>query len=351
MQAKQRDITVLIPAKNEEEQIRDTILSVKAQTYPASRIVVLANDCTDSTEEIAREERSDVFQITGNKDKKAGALNQWLKANLPDMPDDDLVLVMDADSVLDPRFLENAIKYQDKGFPAVGGVFTGKPGGGWAGDCQKSEFERYKRDITRNHGKTLVLTGTATLFRVSLLKEVAEAQKDGRLPWSDGYVYATESATEDQTITYAIRKLGHRIIAPAECTLVTDVMTTWKALGGQRYRWKRGALECNLKFGLSRVTLKPWFLQAWGLLGIFTTAAYLTVLGFSLASGSARLHWIWAAVTGIYMLERAVTVRARGIRTALKAAILLYELPYDLYLQAVHLRAIGGFIFRTRKGW
>ena len=42
------------------------------------RIVVVADNCTDDTAEIARQHGCEVFTTVSNTDKKAGALNQAL---------------------------------------------------------------------------------------------------------------------------------------------------------------------------------------------------------------------------------------------------------------------------------
>ena len=64
--------------------------------------MVVADNCTDRTEDVARAGGAEVFRTVDNTHKKAGALNQVLAGLLPGLDDDDLVLVMDADSLLDP---------------------------------------------------------------------------------------------------------------------------------------------------------------------------------------------------------------------------------------------------------
>ena len=141
-------LTVLIPSHNEgtiadgSAQITETLESLAAQSYQPDRIVVIADNCSDDTVELAQISGATVFETVNNADKKAGALNQWLRTNLPTLPDSDLVMVMDADSALYPDFLENALEYIAGGYHAVGGVFLGKPGGGFIGMLQRNEYAR-----------------------------------------------------------------------------------------------------------------------------------------------------------------------------------------------------------------
>lgn len=353
-------LTVLIPAHNEGSkvgqaipQITETLNSLIGQTVVPNRIVVIADNCTDDTVALAKQQGVGVFETKENVHKKAGGLNQWLDKNLAVCADDELIMVMDADSALNPDFLENALSYNKKGYHAVGGVFLGKEGGGFIGMLQRNEYARYARDVERNNGKTLVLTGTATVFTAKCLKDVVEGRRTGRIPMSGetAQVYDTKALTEDNELTFALQSLGYKIIAPTECGLRTEVMESWGDLWKQRYRWKRGALENNWHYGLSRVTFKHWFLQVWGFIGVLATLVYLYTLVVAFASDSFNLHVLWIGVTLIYVLERAITVAKRGRKQMALAASLVVEMPYDIVLQTVHLYAIATSIIRTRTSW
>ena len=59
----------------------------------------------------------------------------------------DVVMVMDADSVIVPEFLQTALGRleADPDLMAVGGVFYGEPGGGLIEQLQRNEYVRYQR--------------------------------------------------------------------------------------------------------------------------------------------------------------------------------------------------------------
>ena len=48
-------VSVLIPGRNEEESIRETVEGVLAQTYPNLEIIVIKDASTDRTLEIVQE--------------------------------------------------------------------------------------------------------------------------------------------------------------------------------------------------------------------------------------------------------------------------------------------------------
>ena len=362
-----QQITVLVPARNEGTPRRrairagaapyapllESLRGLRGQTHPVDRVIVIADNCTDDTVGVALDAGAEVFETRYNTRKKAGALNQWLDAHLLTMCPEDLILVMDADSVLDAHFVANALSYVADGYDAVGGVFLGKPGGGLVGMYQRNEFARYARDVARRHGRTLVLTGTATLFTVDALQRVVEGRERGAIPYTGAvpHVYDTKALTEDNELTFALLHLGMHIIAPPECRLLTEVMPTWADLRRQRFRWKRGAIENNRHYGLTRHTVKYHALQWWSGVGIVVTAVYVASLAYLLAVGQFHLATFWIAVTGVYIVERVVTVSARGRRQMALAGLLFVEMPYDITLQIVQARAFLAAFFRTRKSW
>ncbi len=274
---------------------------------------------------------------------------------MPDAADNDLLLVQDADSRLDPEFVAAAARQVlgDEAMGAVGGTFRGEAGGGLIGHLQRNEYARYARDVRRLKGKCLVVTGTAAMFRAATLRRVSEARRDGRLPRGDGDggIYDTTVLTEDNELTFAILHLGYKVLSPKECTLVTEVMPTWRDLWSQRLRWKRGAMENCFQYGLTPITWRYWGRQVLTAAGVLVTFMYLASVIWALfAAGGLHVQPFWLAVTGIFVLERVVTVRDRGWKRMLAAAS-MYELLYDLFLQFVHARAYADTALRRERRW
>ena len=344
-------IVALIPAHNEEDSIQHTIAALQAQTVPADRIIVIADNCSDETPALARAAGAEVMVTRGNTHKKAGALNYALERVLPALSDQDAVLVQDADTFLDPGFLAATTRKLGEGFAAAGGNFRGRSGGGMCGALQRNEYARYARDTSRKQGRVLCITGVGTLLSVVALRDVVTGIRDGRLPDSGGgYAYSYATLTEDNWMTLALTHLGYRVVSPQDATMSTEVMITWTELAQQRLRWKRGAFEDLLSFGFTRKTMKGWSLQLVSALGLLATAAYLGTLLASPWLGF-HPHLIFACITVLYAVERLVTVRSRGWKVALASATVVIEWGYDLYLQFVQVRALWGVAWRTQKSW
>jgi poly-beta-1,6-N-acetyl-D-glucosamine synthase len=344
-------LVALIPAHDEQETIGKAIRHLREQQSPPDLVVVCADNCTDGTAGEARLAGAHVFETVDNVNKKAGALNQALDHVLPELRDDDAVLVMDADSFLAPTFLAEARRHLRDGVGGVGGVFTGRTGGGYVGMLQRNEYARYARDVTRRSGKVLVLTGTATLFSVGTLRHVVRARADGRLP-GGAQVYDTRVLTEDNELTLALLHLGYKVVSPKGARLTTEVMESWRDLYRQRLRWKRGAIENLRDYGLTRVTASYWLRQAVTFLGVLVTATYLMTVGWSLGVDHVvRLQLLWMVVTGIFVVERVVTVRSRGLSQMALAATLVAEMAFDIFLQGVHTKALWDTVTNRERRW
>lgn len=126
-------MVVLIPAHDEAAGIAATVRAVLAQTRPADLVLVVADNCTDDTEQLARDAGAATLATVGNTDRKAGALNQALDTLAGTLADDDAVLVMDADTLLAPDFIEVCEAKLTGRVGGVGGLFrAGPPARCWA---------------------------------------------------------------------------------------------------------------------------------------------------------------------------------------------------------------------------
>lgn len=119
--------------------------------------------------------------MAGNRGEyagKAGALNQVLSGLLDDLGDNDCVMVVDADTVLDPGFLAAAAQRltADRAIMSIGGLFYGDDTRGLLAQFQRNEYVRYRRELERRRGRVYVLTGTASIFRSAALRAVADAR-------------------------------------------------------------------------------------------------------------------------------------------------------------------------------
>jgi poly-beta-1,6-N-acetyl-D-glucosamine synthase len=162
-------LLVLIPAHNEEAAIGKNLHALLTQTRVPDRIVVIADNCTDRTEEIARRYRGvTVMRTVGNTERKVGALNQgWLRWQAGY----DYIAGVDADTVLAPDCLQHL--EEELATPPGrrrDGRYTFEQNLGSSATArllirmQRLEFASWTADALRRNRKTYVLGGQATLF-------------------------------------------------------------------------------------------------------------------------------------------------------------------------------------------
>lgn len=347
------DVTVVIPAHNEEVILPAILASLKEQSRTPDRVIVVADNCTDRTGEVAIEAGAEVFRTTGNTHKKAGALNQVLRWLLPDMGPSNAILIMDADTILTERFIEAATSRldEDQELAAVGGLFTGEEGAGLLGQLQRNEFARYATQIRARRGRVFVLTGTATMFRADALLDVSAA-RGIYIPGEPGAVYDTAALTEDNELTLALKSLGASMNSPEECVVVTEIMPTWKALWQQRQRWQRGALENLSAYGITTGTVRYWGQQfgiGYGVVALNSAIALMVITALAVEA------WVWfpfwMTVTAAFVVERVIGAWRNGWRGRLLAALLIPEIMYDLYLQAVFIKSLWDIARNRTAQW
>jgi biofilm PGA synthesis N-glycosyltransferase PgaC len=346
-------VTILIPAHNEEASLPTTLSALKLQSRQPDRVIVVADNCTDRTVEIARDFGYEAFRSVDNIHRKGGALNQALAQLLPTTDANDVVMVMDADTALGPEYLEVGARRlaEDPELTAVGGVFYGEGGSGLVGQFQRNEYTRYSLQIRSRRGRVFVLTGTASMFRAEALLDVAAA-RGVFIPGETGRVYDTAALTEDNELTLALKSLGATMTSPYQCTVTTEIMPTWNNLWVQRKRWQRGALENLSAYGITRATIRYWGQQVGIGYGAVALNTFLFLMIITLVSMD-RWVWFpfWIIVGSVFVIERVLTVWRGGWRARGLAIVILPELLYDVFLQIVFIKCLFDIALARRARW
>ena len=346
-------VTVLIPAHNEEKLIAATINSLMEQDRKPERIIVVADNCTDKTVEVAQGLGVEVFESVNNVDKKAGALNQVLRVILPDLGENDTVMIMDADTVLRQGFLKTAVKHftDDRGLSAIGGLFFGEDRHGLLAQIQKNEYTRYAREITRRKGLVFVLTGTASIFRARALQTVAE-QRGKLLPGTPGQVYDTHALTEDNELTLALKSLGALMSSFPECMVETELMPNLRALWRQRLRWERGAMENIATYGITSTTARYWSQQLGLAYSVFALWTYFLLIVLQIVSSDVWIWYpFWIFMAFLFIVEKVWTVRKADWKAKLLASTLVIELMYDTFLGIIFVKGVIDMALKRQAHW
>ena len=191
-------VTVLVPAHNEAQDIGTTIKSIQGQSRPPDEIVVMCDNCTDNTAEVATGHGVRVLNSVKNQGRKAGAMNQALRVILSDLDDDDLVVCMDADTIIEHDMIRNAesLFWRQPRLGAVSSNHLIEYKRTPIELLQAMEYERDRRMIGRRKGRYGCMTGMAAMYRVQAMRDVVAAY---------GSVYDDTNWTEDWKLTIALK--------------------------------------------------------------------------------------------------------------------------------------------------
>ncbi|MFZ2832206.1 MAG: polysaccharide pyruvyl transferase family protein [Minisyncoccia bacterium] len=138
-------VSVIIPTKNSSQFLEACLLSIKNQTYKNIEIIVVDNNSTDNTKEIAKKYTDKVF----NKGPERSAqVNYGVTQALGEY-----VYKIDSDFVLDTEVVEQCVSKTMEGYDAV--VVHNSPDVrvSWIAKIRKFEVDMYKYDITHSSAR------------------------------------------------------------------------------------------------------------------------------------------------------------------------------------------------------
>ncbi|WP_282926847.1 glycosyltransferase, partial [Helcococcus kunzii] len=103
---KRNKFAILVAARNEATVISQLIESLQKLEYPKDKyeIIVAPNNCTDNTEEVAREAGARIFHVQNPIRNKGDVLHQLFE-HLIENEDHDAYVIFDADNIVDSKFL------------------------------------------------------------------------------------------------------------------------------------------------------------------------------------------------------------------------------------------------------
>ncbi len=235
-------VSIVIAAHNEEPVIVRTLESIRRSTYPFFEVLVADDASTDLTGKLVRDYQlrhpeMDLHIVRMRKNVgKGAALNSALRRHARGQ----FVMTMDADSIIAPDAITNALSYFDD--PYVAGV---------AANVQILEettalgiLQRFEHMIGYRSKKLysllnceFVVGGVASTYRMRVLRKVG--------------FYDTDTLTEDIGLSTKITSLGNRrfrMIYGADVVAKTEGVLTLRALAKQRFRWKYGSIQNLIKY-------------------------------------------------------------------------------------------------------
>ncbi len=267
-------VTVLVPAFNEAPVIEKTLLALVACSPRPDRIIVLDDGSTDDTTDVVRRMMTRIREHVTTRDfihlemlpngGKAKALNVGTR-----LADTDVVLVIDADTAVDPSIIEHlALHFRDPRVGAVAGnVKVGNRRNFFAA-LQTLEYiialnlDRRAQDTAR---VMAVVPGAAGAFRRSALVDAGG--------------YPSDTLVEDADLTQALLRDGWRIPYEPAAIAWTEAPQSLNDVIKQRRRWSFGTIQVVNKHKHAILEPKAGVLGLVGLPWMLLTQVALPVLG------------------------------------------------------------------------
>ncbi|MCG9891521.1 MAG: glycosyltransferase family 2 protein [Thermosynechococcaceae cyanobacterium MS004] len=232
-QARSR-LAVLVPAHNEASDIAQTLECLLPQINAGDRLVVIADNCTDCTAEVAQLAGAEVFVRENEALRGKGyALDYGLKRLASDPPE--VVVIVDADCEVSQGSLDSlAIAVQRNGRPAQSTYLMHPPNAPTLRD-EISGFALTLKNLVRPLGmKALgwpcLLTGSGMAFPWGLLQTVD---------------LAGNKTVDDMQLTIDFTLQGAAPYYVPE-SMVQGRLMQRGAATSQRSRWEHGHLEMIL---------------------------------------------------------------------------------------------------------
>ena len=236
LKASRPTIAIIVPAHNEALGLPDTILSIQPQLTLQDRLVIVADNCSDHTAEVARSHGAIVLERFNEDERGKGfALDfgmQYLKENPPEV-----VMIIDADCVVSEQLIDSIARQCASlqrpiqanyimRFPMQGGVKQ-----------QVTEFAWLVKNTVRPMGYGYLglpcqLMGTGMAFLWDDLSKCHLA--NGHL-------------VEDMKLGLDLASLGKAPYFDATVSVNSYFPTSEQGIASQRLRWEHGHLSLIFK--------------------------------------------------------------------------------------------------------
>lgn len=241
---------VVVPAHNEEAGLPATLQSLQALEYPAShrRVLVIADNCTDRTADVARAHGAEVLVRTNDTLRGKGFALEAAIAQLraEPAPSWDALVVVDADTDVSPNLLTAAHARMALGAQALQVAYLTR--GGSAPLQIVTEVALWASHVIRGRareslGLSVGLRGNGMVLARTALDHVP---------------YAAFSAVEDLEYGILLAQAGIRVGFVPETVVRGDMPTDDRAVATQRHRWigGRGAVARDYLVPLMRSAVR-----------------------------------------------------------------------------------------------
>ena len=341
-------VTVLIPAHDEENVICATLKQLSLALRPEDRVVVIADNCQDSTVEIARAAGATVIERHNlNLKGKGYALDYGLKFLETDPPD--VVIFVDADCYIEANAIEMLVIQATSTGKPVQATYVMETLPNPKYKDLISTFAFKVKNLVRLQGlKRLgvpcLLTGTGMAFPWEAIRSINLAS---------GHI------TEDMKLGIDLTVAGYEPVFCSQAIVKGYLPSNEQTAKKQRTRWEHGHLQTLLTY-VPQMLLEAFrqkrlrlFFSALDLsvppLSLLVVI-WLGVLGISLLAGTLGFSWVPAIIlmmAGCFLFLAIGFAWAKFGRTDIPLHKLLIIPIYVLWKIPIYFK----FLIKPQRVW
>lgn len=334
----EKKFAMVVAAHNEEVVIDNVIDSLNSLDYPRDLydIMIIADNCTDRTAEIARGfEGAMVFERKVTDKKGKGYALEWMFEKIFNMETKyDAICIFDADNLIDKNFLKEINCKLKSGYKVVQGYLDSKnPHDSWVTESYAISYWSTNRlfQLGRsNLGLSNQIGGTGFCMDTTVLKELG---------------WGATCLTEDLEFTCKLVLNGEKVGWAHNAIVYDEKPLTMKQSWHQRKRWMQGFSDVSSRFFITLMkkaindrdfvafdcamyTTQPFLFVALGITGLLTLLQMNTEQGFSIFILSTLFApWVWKMISIFQFLFTPFVVALEGkISKKMLAVFALYSL-------------------------
>lgn len=286
---------ITIPAHDEEQNVAETVRSCLAVDYDPSRVSVLvvADNCSDATAQEARLAGAEVIErIAPERRGKGFAIGYAIETLRQRNQFDhfDAIVVVDADTIVDPGLLKEFAGQLECGHDWVQGYYTVRnPDVSWRTELMTYALGLFNGVWTLGEDAL----GLGAGFRGNGMCLATRGLK--RVPWD------VHGLTEDQEFSWLLRIAGERVRFAPRARVFGEMVSRGEGARSQRRRWETGRSALRERFTTPwlRVSGVPWSKKVLGFLDLLMPPLTTLAVGLAAVSSMHPLAMAFPSLGGV----------------------------------------------------
>jgi poly-beta-1,6-N-acetyl-D-glucosamine synthase len=294
-------VTVLIPAHNDAEVLRECLDAILVQTLPVDQIVVVADACSDDTAQVA--ESYGALVVETHQEAKAASQDVGLA-----YVTGDILVCIDADTIIANDVVEKFVAQLEKGADATCANMLPMPQqrGFWVANRRFAYAlgRFWWRWCQAEVGRLMVLSGCAYALRTETVRSI------GGFPG--------KLITCDMDLTWSLYQEGYKTSFCHEALAYTYDPETFKVYTQQLRRWASGFFQ-NFQTHRRQVIKSPAAMLVVGSMLfdlVMLPITYIFAIRWGLRDPN-NLKWLVPSILAHWIITMIIVTRTITWRQAL----------------------------------